>query len=114
MMKFLCSLRTGIGGVLLLLFALGITPVSLLHDAVSHHTDVCYHQFNIKGKLITKADINCHCISFVAEANFLNNYQPVVIKSPKPLPARQFAFLMLPFYSQHHFYSELRGPPCLI
>ena len=108
------SLRRCIGGFLLLLFTLGITPVSLLHDVLAHHTDVCYHQFNAKGKLITKADINCHCISFVAEANFINAHQPVIIASYPPLLAPHFTFLMLPFYSQHHFYSELRGPPSLI
>ncbi len=100
---------------LLSLFALAVTPVSWLHDALAHHQDVCYHHFDEKGKIITKADINCHCLSFVAEAQFINNgYPSFHLATPAPISSSCIGFYAVHFYSQHHFYSELRGPPSLI
>lgn len=107
------SLRKSIGIFLFSLFALAITPVSWLHNMLANHQDVCYHHFGEKGKIITKADVNCHCLSFVAEAQFTDAEHTDYNIASLSFLSSPAGFFAIHFYSQYYFYSELRGPPSL-
>lgn len=107
-------IRKLVVGCLLLLFAFSITPVALLHDAITSHKDICYHNFQERGKTISKTDINCHCLSFVADEHFISSLYPFHPYQLSSFIATKNQFYLSHFYSQHHFFAELRGPPVLI
>lgn len=81
---------------------------------VANHTDVCYHNFKNTGRQFSKADVDCHCLSFVAEAQFLHHYQPFVFTTISRLKTSLLIFKEISFFSEHQLYSELRGPPFLV
>ena len=112
MSKLSFLMRQIISVLLITLFAFGITPVILLHNLIADHTDVSYHDAQLKGTQVSKSGINCHCESFVVEAQFLNTFKPISLIAPDVLPSLLNTFYKSNFYSQHHFFAELRGPPC--
>ena len=113
MLNTFFHIRKFISLALIFLFLFGITPITLLHSLVANHTDVCYHHFDKKEKHFSKADINCHTISFVAEAQFASHSQPIIIASPEKALRWCNFFYSENFYLQHHFFAGLRGPPSL-
>ena len=99
--------------IMICILVVSITPVSLYHDLLSDHTDSSI-QLTDSGKTeIGIAGINCHIDGFVADKNYTFSISSVEFKCPvvtcfyvsKPVPD---------FYSQHHFYAELRGPPAVV
>lgn len=98
-------------GFLMALFAFSIAPVALLHDAITKHKDACYHNLEQKEKSISKADVNCRCISFVADVHFISSFFPEHLHQPIQATQIRNQFYLSQFYSQHHFFAELRGPP---
>jgi hypothetical protein len=66
-----------------------------------------------KGYQLSTGGFNCNCEDFVAEGQFLNDAHIIVITAPKVFSV----FNTVPgytFFSQHHFFSELRGPPAIV
>lgn len=111
--RFIIPFRKLAALFLLCIFTLSITPVILLHDVAANHHDVCYHNFDEAGKQFSKADINCTTIFFVAEAQFLPYCKDISIAPAESVLAGWHICTIVSFYSQHHFYSELRGPPAI-
>lgn len=103
-------LRRIISIILICIFAFSITPAIVFHDLFSAHADydiVHNHKHNSE---VAKAGINCHFDSFVGKTSFVNLFTPFNFE-PHNINT---AFLIIRnqnFYSQHHFYAELRGPP---
>jgi D-mannonate dehydratase len=97
---------------LIVVFALSITPVIVLHTLAANHKDISYANKQQTGNQLSKAGINCNCINFVAEAQFLSSY--TIFNIP---PKKLVAVFKVPqtenFYSVHAHYTLLRGPPFL-
>jgi hypothetical protein len=109
-LKFTRTIQSIIGFILLCVFAIGITPKQVLHDALTTHQHVLGKE---KGTLsVSKDRYNCDEENLVAESPF------VVQDYNHTICVRQ-AFLVKPsiFLSSysfiHRFFFELRGPPAL-
>lgn len=105
-------LRRSISAVLLLLFALSITPKKVLHDMlVDHQDNISYHH---KGApTFNKSGFHCDTEHNVAESPFKGE-EPVSL--PEPLP--EFFSVNHAFSSSLHstnvYYFTLRGPPAIV
>jgi hypothetical protein len=97
---------------MLLLFAFSIAPKQLLHDAITGHK----HQY-----IKYDGDINIHSSNSSFQCNWSNDAiespfanQPAFhLDHPAITYSSQFSIYILSFYSTHHFFSSLRGPPRL-
>ncbi|MEO5945130.1 MAG: hypothetical protein ABIP30_05300 [Ferruginibacter sp.] len=104
------TIRRIISAFLIVVFALSITPVIVLHNLTANHTDISYADKNQKSNQVSKAGINCNCINFVAEAQFLNDFAIINTAIPQSfLPIH--IFYKESFLSRGNFFAELRGPP---
>lgn len=103
-------LQRFISFLLICIFAFSITPVIVLHNLFADHSDIVINHNHIKSNEVAKAGINCHIESFVAERNFIASYTPLHLSYPANY-SEFFSRYVLAFYSQHHFFAELRGPP---
>jgi hypothetical protein len=107
------TIRKIVSGILICLFALSNTPKILIHDLIAKHRDYLSWNHDIKGPQVNKAGFNCHFENFVAESPFI--YVCTAIENIIP---SHFAIarsnLAKSFFSQHHFFCELRGPPNLV
>lgn len=98
--------------LLLLLFALSITPKKVLHDAVANHIDTqaTTGSFNYKVPLLSKASIHCPIDNLVVISPFENTltatptfiFSFCCIKNSKPQKS---------FHSAKYIIVGLRGPP---
>jgi hypothetical protein len=105
------TIRRIISIVLIGVFAISITPAILLHNLFSDHVDTKVHHNHTLTSEVSTAGVDCHCESFVAETNFLYAIPSLGIE---PLEAPASVYVVhsnQSFYTQHHFYAELRGPP---
>ena len=99
-------------GFLLLLFALCITPKKTLHDLIADHKDAPFASEGTAQQHISTSGFRCNCDDLVVESPFISDFIPIEIitiaaySSHVAAPADDFRFL-------HHFYYELRGPPCI-
>ncbi|WP_127130974.1 hypothetical protein [Pseudoflavitalea rhizosphaerae] len=100
-----------ISTLLLLLFALSITPKKLLHDLIVHHEDdINYHIANSPG--FVKSGFHCDTDHNVAESPFASG-DPLTISGP---PVEFVSFNDAVNSSLHSitvFYFSLRGPPAI-
>ncbi len=102
-----------ISGLLIFLFALSITPKSVLHDLIANHRDTSSVSSNVKGYQVSKAGFNCHFENLVVESPFITSSPAIECSGP-------FSFSILQnditenFFTQYYFFSELRGPPALM
>jgi hypothetical protein len=104
------TIRSVISFILLCVFAIGITPKQVLHDALTNHQHIPNKE---KGGLsVAKDRYNCDEENFVAES-------PFVAQDCSHIICQHSAFLFKPsiFLSSysfiHPFFFELRGPPAL-
>jgi hypothetical protein len=95
---------------LVCVFALSITPAVVFHDLFSGHTDYKVQHHHKHTNEIAIASVNCHFDSFVCSHSFVNLYTPVTFDPVINLNTF-LAVESREFYSEHHFYAELRGPP---
>ncbi|MEP6713848.1 MAG: hypothetical protein ABJA37_15585 [Ferruginibacter sp.] len=109
-MNLSSTIRKISSALLIGVFALSITPVIVLHKIAANHKDISYANKQQKGDQYSKAGINCNCINFVAEAPFINTFSPINFTFPKSVSSFT-NYYRETFYSQHHFYAALRGPP---
>jgi hypothetical protein len=99
--------------ILTCLIAISITPTSIYHDLFADHTDTVIIHEHLHDTEVTRAGIDCDNLGFVADKNYLFSMDLLDIVCPAPTvvfhnnPYQQF-------FSQHHFYAELRGPPTFI
>lgn len=107
------TIRSFLAGLLLALFALGITPKVLIHNLVAHHKDT--HSVLGQGKTdqYNQAGFHCTIDNLVVESPFLNT--PLSPGSELP---KCFATKNLSPYKDHlsssHFIFGLRGPPATV
>ena len=96
--------------LLIFVFALNITPATVLHDLFFDHTDYDVVHNHKHANEVAKAGVNCHFNSFVCQPNFVPLFTSIKLNPPDNT-AGCLIFRMVNFYSLHHFYAELRGPP---
>ena len=109
-MKRLYTIQKIISALLICLLVFGITPIRVFHDILTDHIDKnSQHQHKHQSE-IAKASFNCHIEGFVADKNYtytidtIGNYCLSIHNIYQVRNTKGF-------YSQHHFYAELRGPP---
>ena len=89
---------------------LGITPKIFLHKFAANHKDNTITLKKTAETNITKAGFNCNVENSVAYSPFTyfitaTVYRPI-INGSSPI-----SFFRNSFFTNHHFYCELRGPP---
>ena len=101
--KIICSF-------LICAFALSITPVFFLHTLVANHKDGYVGLKKDNTQKISKSTLNCNVENCVAHSPFV----PTIDVTKNEI-AKHFINLNIfyknDFYSRHHFFCELRGPP---
>ena len=106
-------IRSFLAGVLLIIFTFSITPKNILHHIIaSHEDDICLLT-NHDLTSVHKAGFHCSCENLVAESPFIETIVFHELKAPivfSVFAARDGYH----FYSIHHFFAELRGPPAVI
>ncbi len=77
---------------------------------VADHRDGGGYHNSSKVPQLSQQDFNCHFDNLVVESPFVpvSVIAIVYIRLPYSL---QKEYLSSDFYSLHHFYTELRGPP---
>ncbi len=109
-MNYSTIIRSFTSAILIIVFALSITPVAVLHTLSANHKDISFAHKNQTGDQYAKAGINCNITDFVAEAQFFKAVTLVVFSLPKT-----FTAVITPFasslYSRSLLYATLRGPP---
>ncbi|MBO9631656.1 MAG: hypothetical protein J7578_00965 [Chitinophagaceae bacterium] len=104
-------LRRSISAVLLLLFALSITPKKVLHDLLVHHQDdISYHH---DAPTIIKSGFHCDTENNVAESPFTGE-EPASIPEPPPVFISVNDAVSSSIHSFGVFHFLLRGPPALV
>ncbi len=92
-------------------FALSITPKKILHNWIADHQDrVPVAVQDLGSKTVAMAGYHCNVDSLVVESPF----QLFAYTSPQNESILFGLVIVEPlasFFSLHHFYSELRGPP---
>lgn len=89
---------------------LGITPTIFLHRLAANHRDAAFTDKNKQGPHISKVSFHCNLESSVAHSPFI-----FIIAAPVYITvlsvAPHITIYKNNFFSRHHFYCELRGPP---
>ncbi len=98
--------------LLICIFAMAITPAMFFHNMLAGHHDENIEHHHKRTNEIAKASINCHWDNMVCEQSFLNNSTVISIATPFFCEAKPIASYSA-FFTQHHFYAELRGPPAI-
>ena len=106
-------IRRFIAGVMLLLFAVSITPKQLFHDVITGHK----HSYVKTGDALNvhtpKSNFKCSWHSDAVESPFTD--QPgFEVDGPSPLYSSDYSYYTCSYFSAEHFFSPLRGPPSLI
>ncbi len=98
-----------LAALLLLVFALSITPKRFLHDAFAKHTDSKHPKSNDRLYQLSVAGYNCDNDNLVAESNFVSDLQ--IFSFPVFAPIASYVIKNISFTSTFGIYSRLRGPP---
>ena len=105
------TIRKITAGIMLMLFALSVTPKQLLHDVITghKHSPVKYDVVNVKA---SKNNFQCNWHSDAVESPFTD--EPALrLDHPLPPYTSYITFNTSNRYAAEHFYSALRGPPAL-
>src|SRR5689334_14884 len=105
-------IRKFTAGLMLLLFALSITPKQLLHDTLTGHKHSYQtenHDANVKS---SKPGFNCNWNHDLLESPFTG--EPAM-RLDHPITAGTALYIdyRVSYHSTLQYYSSLRGPPCL-
>ena len=106
------TIRKIIAGLLLVLFAFGMTPKITLHDLVATHTDSRIKKKNTDptSSQIAKSTFNCQCDNLVSESPF--ETIPLAVTHAAELIYSTFqANNGAATYSTTLFLFGFRGPP---
>lgn len=93
--------------------AISITPVSVYHDLFSDHTDSNIIHNHSHQSEVAKAGFDCDSAGLVADKNYWFTITFVNFTCPG-IACIFYKKTFQDFYSQHHFYKELRGPPAIL
>lgn len=100
-----------IASVVLLVFALSITPTRVLHFCFAGHKDASILKVtDTKHPSFHIAKFNCKCDNLVVESSFIFECKPVFLSVDSFFPAYQSA-LEHSIPSSSPFFFTLRGPP---
>jgi hypothetical protein len=99
-------------GLMLMLFAISVTPKQLLHDAITGHK----HSYTKSGEPINfqaaKSKFQCNWLNDVVESPFTG--QPgFQVNHPAIAHSSYINYYILSNNSAERFFSSLRGPPSL-
>ena len=107
------TIRRLLTGVLLLLFALSITPKVFVHALVAHHQDRHLSIGHDASDQVNKAGYHCNVENLVVELPCL--IYPISIQLPAPQLFRDYQVEAdHQFYSFGHFIFGVRGPPTAV
>jgi len=109
-LKSFQNIKVFIGGFLVCVFALGITPKQVLHDILTNHQHVQVKEKNSAS--VSKDRYQCDEENFVAESPFVDTNNSIQISMPEIFQASTNLFFTT-YCFLHQFFFELRGPPCL-
>ncbi len=98
--------------VMLLIFALSITPKRYLHDIFANHTDITGHIAADGKVLISKTGFNCDCNTAVATSPFTDQVEELKLGFFSSYSLLVPAYIHS-IYSPAHALLGLRGPPSL-
>lgn len=96
--------------MLLVLFALSITPKKTLHDILVHHQDdiVNFHQ---QEAAVSKSGYHCDTDNWVAESPFTGEQTVTQFTQPLPVFIHVNDAVNASLHTLPVFYAALRGPP---
>lgn len=99
--------------MLLLLFALSITPKKTLHDILVHHQDeiVNCHQ---QEAAVSKSGYHCDTDNWVAESPFTGEQPVTQFTQPLPVFIQADDAVNASLHSLSASHISLRGPPVII
>jgi hypothetical protein len=106
------TIRSLLAGMLLTLFAMGITPKLAIHALVAHHTDKHLALDHAKADQLNTAGFHCATDSLVVEFPFLDHSLSILLDSRPSFPAHEPAPLEEPLSFSHPLFG-LRGPPAV-
>jgi hypothetical protein len=98
-----------LAGIMILLFALSITPKIMLHDLIANHKDASPSSFGSNAQL-TASGLHCDVENLVVEGPFLFGNITVTFNIPVVFVTYQNKSIHN-FCSTDNFVSCLRGPP---
>jgi len=98
-----------LSGLLLIIFALSITPKRFLHDMIAKHSDSRPGKNNDSPYQLANSGYHCDCDNLVAESAFVGE-QPV-FSFPVFTSFASYTVKDISFSSVPGIYSTLRGPP---
>lgn len=103
--RFLC-------GLLLIVFALSITPKKYLHNAFATHVDNGPTESSSSPYQLDTPEYNCDIDNVVAESSFVNEQRSDILPLLSSFPS--YLFKNISPLSTTVIYSLLRGPPVKI
>ncbi len=108
------QIRSVIAGILLVLFAFGITPRLALHNLVANHKDGRSKFSSLPdgpfSKQLSKAGFNCQCDNTIIESPFLQEAGTASVVITSAFEAYKNTYTE-DVYSSQEYCSSLRGPP---
>lgn len=102
-----------VAGIMLLLFAMSITPRQLLHDTVTGHKHNIAKFEGDENFDSARTNFQCNWNEQVAESPF-TGHQGFHMDHPAIVYFSYNHYYTHTYYSAFHFYSSLRGPPSLV
>ena len=103
-------IRSFVSLLLISVFVLSITPKKTIHSWIADHIDQSSTSASNQRTMIAVYGYHCNTDNLVAESPFNIFIQPFLFTAPSICSVER-GVIIFSFYSLHHFYSELRGPP---
>lgn len=105
-------IRKFVAAVMLLVFAVSITPTIVFHNWFADHTDTVKKSSATKEEQVGKRTFNCHCDNIVAESPFTEPSRILFAPSEKIISLSK-AEKQVQFASSQNIIHSLRGPPAV-
>lgn len=102
-----------LSSLLILVFAVAVTPKIVLHDLAAHHTDTFIKLSDVHADQINKSVFQCALDHLVAESPFIDDGCPIELSVPLFSFIDASAFFQTSYFSEHLIFG-LRGPPAFI
>ncbi|NCI45441.1 hypothetical protein [Sediminibacterium soli] len=108
------TIRKIITGLLLAVFAFGITPKRTLHNLIATHKDgkLAVSDKSCDDTVLSKAAFNCQCDNLVVESPFVPEVAGIAVVAPEHPAVYRPAFSQ-DVHIAPYFSFSLRGPPAL-
>lgn len=96
--------------VLLIVFAISITPTIFFHNLFANHVDSVKKRADTKGEQLDSVTFNCHCDNVVATSPF-TQAAAQIFPSAELILSSSAVEKEVAFKSSLHLFYSLRGPP---